>query len=330
MLNSELAKLFPRLIWLLRDFTLNLTENNQQQPSDPDEYMERALFQRENWDKNSSKSLVRRSFKEVFPMRNCFTLVRPVNDENQLRNIENIPFESLRIEFREELSKLLSFIKHKATTKMVEGHALNGKSFVEFIRQIAHSLNQDSFPEISTVADRVGVFERKRILNKLMRTYAKKTKSLYEALPQSETGLSEKLEIWKLEALAQAQSPWLKGSALKELYKNAMKAFLQFDKELYIKNVEKSTEQCDNLAKEVLLDFEKKVQALKKNLSEIEISIDDLNQGPLDNENDFIKSMTRKSLLNDVFPRSQSFSKRDTLNSKNENQGKIMVSLIII
>ena len=291
--------------------------------------MERALLHRDNWPKTSPKAQVRRTFKEVFPLRNCFTLVRPVHDEDQLRNIEKVPFESLRAEFREELCRLLSFVREKADVKRVEGTPLDGRSLVAFVRQIASSLNEDSFPEISSVADRVGQFERKRLLGRLVKVYAKKSRSLLEVLPQSEHVLSEKLEVWKLEALAQAQSPWLKGNALKTLYKRAMKAFLQLDKDLFIVNVEKSSEECDRLAAEIVKDFGEKVKVLKETLGDIQVGIDDLNRGPIYTETEEIRVMSRHSLLTDVFPRSHSLLRKDTLQNRPGQKGKRMVAICV-
>lgn len=44
---------------------------------------------------------IRESIKALFPNRDCFSLVRPHNDERQLAQLETLPPGQLRPEFRE-------------------------------------------------------------------------------------------------------------------------------------------------------------------------------------------------------------------------------------
>ena len=44
---------------------------------------------------------IRESIKALFPSRDCFSLVRPHNDERQLAQLEALPAGQLRPEFRE-------------------------------------------------------------------------------------------------------------------------------------------------------------------------------------------------------------------------------------
>jgi hypothetical protein len=43
---------------------------------------------------------IRESIKALFPDRDCFTLVRPVTDEEQLAELDSMPTASMRPEFR--------------------------------------------------------------------------------------------------------------------------------------------------------------------------------------------------------------------------------------
>lgn len=43
---------------------------------------------------------IRESIKSLFPDRDCFTLVRPVNDEEQLAALDSLPPSQMRPEFR--------------------------------------------------------------------------------------------------------------------------------------------------------------------------------------------------------------------------------------
>lgn len=43
---------------------------------------------------------MRSSVKALFPDRDCFGLVRPMSDEQQLAKMDTLPFTALRPEFR--------------------------------------------------------------------------------------------------------------------------------------------------------------------------------------------------------------------------------------
>lgn len=43
---------------------------------------------------------IRDSIKSLFPDRDCFTLVRPLNDEEQLARLDSLPPSEMRPEFK--------------------------------------------------------------------------------------------------------------------------------------------------------------------------------------------------------------------------------------
>ena len=47
-----------------------------------------------------------RRLQDLFRDRDCVTIVRPVADEGDLRNIQKLPYESLRPQFREQVRAL--------------------------------------------------------------------------------------------------------------------------------------------------------------------------------------------------------------------------------
>lgn len=76
---------FPSFLWLLRDFALRLVdkENN---PISAKEYLENALH---SASKDASKNEIRESILQVFTNRDCLTLPRPVEDEDDLQNLDS-------------------------------------------------------------------------------------------------------------------------------------------------------------------------------------------------------------------------------------------------
>jgi hypothetical protein len=77
-----------KLVWVLRDFALQLVNKNGNEMS-PNDYLEQCL---EEVPSSSfeirKKNEIRRAIKETFSKRRCFPLVRPTIREDELRNLE--------------------------------------------------------------------------------------------------------------------------------------------------------------------------------------------------------------------------------------------------
>ena len=288
---------FPHLIWLLRDFSLEFDSDSESTVTS-DDYMEKALLPRETWEENSMKRIIREKFKQVFPKRNCHTLVRPVNDEKKLRNIEDIEYEELRKEFRVELSRLLESIQGESQVKKVRGKALNGKTFSLFLRHIADCLNSDSFPGISTVDERLSKYERKQVVKKALYKFSNEVESISKEFPLSETVLGEKLEDIRLEIMTEMQTQWIVGKEWKTAVMEFKKKIIPLERELFEENLGKSREENTGLVSEVIEDFRIVVQEISKELESIEPKIEDLGYSVRDEDLGSILEHSRQSVVN--------------------------------
>ena len=97
--DSELAKYFPILFWVLRDFSLKL-EDEEGNPINSNQYLENSLTEQEGTsDIIIEKNLIRKKIKNYFIERYCFPLVRPVEEEKDLQNLMNLPDNKIRSEF---------------------------------------------------------------------------------------------------------------------------------------------------------------------------------------------------------------------------------------
>lgn len=265
-LNTEISKMFPHLIWLLRDFTLDIHgENNY---SSFDDYLEQALLQKDHWDKNSSQTLTRKVFKQVFTKRNCFTLVRPLHDEQQLRNIEQVPFESLRPEFTTKLHDIIDFIDRKTTIKTVKGNQLNGDEFCLFLKHIVASLNNDSFPRTFSIEERLLDLDKKKTMKNSVKQFKSELDVLMKELPVEEHTLSSRLENIKLTCLSQANTKWIKGNVWLKFTEEYLKKIKPMEDQLYDSNITLSKTHNKNTAENLLEDFQKNI--LNVNLTKLE------------------------------------------------------------
>ena len=78
---EEYQRIFPSFTWVVRDFSLQLSDENGTQIS-PKEYLESALKEAKGFsDSVESKNRIRRLLKTFFAERDCCTMVRPLSDE---------------------------------------------------------------------------------------------------------------------------------------------------------------------------------------------------------------------------------------------------------
>ena len=80
--EEEMAKYFPSLLWILRDFALKL-EDNEGNVITAKQYLENALMKQKGSSESiEEKNLVRKMIKTYFLERDCFPMVRPVENES--------------------------------------------------------------------------------------------------------------------------------------------------------------------------------------------------------------------------------------------------------
>lgn len=145
----------PVLLWLLRDFVLQL-ETQDGKDMSPDEYLEQQLHAMplpgEKADRSNAAREVRQSLLHFFPERSCVTLVTPIIDEAKLQKLEEVPYEQLRPEFRVQFEELRGHVIKLARNrpKAVGGTFLSCVSFVALLRRLVDALNSDMAISIKT------------------------------------------------------------------------------------------------------------------------------------------------------------------------------------
>lgn len=149
-----MATFFPDFLWVVRDFTLQLEEEGRKVT--PRDYLESALKpQPPMTEEVVQKNQIRSLLSTFFPARDCVTMVRPLNDENLLRNLINQPYESLRPEFREQLDVLKKKVNSALKPKKMMSKILNGPMLISLAQNYVAAFNSGSSPVIATVWDRV-------------------------------------------------------------------------------------------------------------------------------------------------------------------------------
>lgn len=85
----------PSLLWLLRDFSLELVDS-QGRKINPSQYLENCLL-----DESGSSVIrgIKRSILAYFKDRSCLTMVKPVDRDENLKSIDKLEIKELRGDF---------------------------------------------------------------------------------------------------------------------------------------------------------------------------------------------------------------------------------------
>jgi hypothetical protein len=142
---EELSNLFPSFLWVLRDFSLQLIDDNGENIS-PKEYLEKVLAGTKNI--SDPKNKIRKLIKAYFKDRDCYTMVRPLTNENKLQNLEDLPPEQLRPEFLEQIIELRKKVLNRVKVKTLNGKPLNGEMYLNLVKGLIGALNSGNVPNI--------------------------------------------------------------------------------------------------------------------------------------------------------------------------------------
>jgi hypothetical protein len=136
----------PALLWLLRDFVLELKDDAGSVIS-ADQYLETSLRAKplEGADAERSRAAreVRECLMRFFPERHCTTLVQPAIDEQKLQKLSELPYAELRFEFRRELEAMQNQIVDLARShpKLFAGQPVGGAALAMMLRKLVEGLN---------------------------------------------------------------------------------------------------------------------------------------------------------------------------------------------
>lgn len=148
---------FPSFLWVLRDFTLELVDPDTGDLLTPRDYLESCLQQQPGFSTDAqARNRVRRVLTSFFRQRECATLVRPVDDENDLSTVDTAPETSLRPLFRKQIHELRNHILHDLVkTKTVRGETVTGRVLAGLAQAYVNAINNNAVPSISNAWDAV-------------------------------------------------------------------------------------------------------------------------------------------------------------------------------
>ncbi|KAF6986294.1 hypothetical protein CFC21_004074 [Triticum aestivum] len=167
---SELGHFSPVFVWLLRDFYLDLSEDNRK--ITPRDYLELALRPVQSGGRDvSSKNAIRESIRALFPDRECFTLVRPVNNEKDLQRLDQLPMNTFRPEFTSGLDAFTKFVFDRTRPKQLGASTMTGPILAGLTQSFLDAINTGAVPTISSSWQSVEEAECRRAYDSAVDTY---------------------------------------------------------------------------------------------------------------------------------------------------------------
>ena len=153
--DKLITELSPKFIWIIRDFTLEKVHPETGEEISSKEYLELCLKNKRCGKNCNDNNVIRQNIIKFFPERDCVTLIRPVDSENDLRNLNNIPFNNLKPEFKMEFKMLKDKIYKEALPKKYNGKKLTGPTLATLIIEFVKVINSGKIPNINNTWDSV-------------------------------------------------------------------------------------------------------------------------------------------------------------------------------
>lgn len=152
--DELLTLLSPSFIWIIRDFSLEKIHPKTGEEISSKEYLELCLENKNN-KIGKDNNIIRQNIMKYFPERDCITLVRPLDNDEDIKNLKNYNFNDLKPEFKMEFKKLKDKVYKEAMPKKYNGKKLNGPDLARLIIEFVNVINSGKIPNINNAWDNV-------------------------------------------------------------------------------------------------------------------------------------------------------------------------------
>ena len=163
--NINISDLNPKFIWVLRDFTLEKVDPETGDEITSDEYLELCLRNKTSKN-NHQNNIIRENIIKYFKERECITLPRPLDKEENLQNLNNIPFCNLKSNFRTEFLILKKKVYETSKPKIFNGKKVTGPILADLLTIFVKAINSGIIPNIDSAWNNI-------VLNELETFYSK-------------------------------------------------------------------------------------------------------------------------------------------------------------
>ena len=200
--SDDYSKYFPSFLWVLRDFTLQLVDGDGESITAKG-YLEGALDMQKGFtDEVEQKNRIRRLIQTFFKERDCYTMVRPLTNEEQLQSLERKDLKELRPEFIEQVMDLRKRIFKNAKVKVLNGKQLTGDMLSGLLRNYVSAINEGAVPNIENAWTYICKSHCQKLFDACFRQYDDKfSEKLNDSFPTSVENLETIHALLKHEVL---------------------------------------------------------------------------------------------------------------------------------
>lgn len=193
--RDAIASITPKFLWLLKDFTLELIDE-QGRKITANDYLEDSLDPSKVEERGGSSAIkIREAIVKLFRQRECMVFVRPVESESQLQSLNSLKLKNMRPEFVTQFKALKEKLFTECTPKMVKNKPINGRMVATLLDQYVRAINKGAVPNISTAWENVIDNEIRRGYEAASKLYREKTEKILASkeLPMEQDRLLEQL-----------------------------------------------------------------------------------------------------------------------------------------
>jgi len=150
--ENEFDNYFPKFIWAVRDFQLELELDGR--PCTADEYMENALVIKKGVSRTVSDcNLPRQSLKRHFPTRKCFVFPQPLEDMKDIPKLDSLPTSDLTKDFLAATKTILEYLEANSHPKFIRGAAVTGRGLAILADTYVKAIQDGAIPCIENAVD---------------------------------------------------------------------------------------------------------------------------------------------------------------------------------
>ena len=146
----------PSLFWVVRDFNLDIERLDENEPDmgeqskhSDDLYLEEALSSDAVLGmKKNAKAMLRKQLCKTFPNRACHTMIRPVDAESDLKQLQDLPDSRLRPVFVDQMRHLRRRLVQTLRPKHVAGQMVTGPMFLGLLEEYTRAVSSGAVPQV--------------------------------------------------------------------------------------------------------------------------------------------------------------------------------------
>lgn len=177
-------------------------------------------------------------------------------DEDELQNLDKIPYSNLREKFRTEVEALTSKIFARTKPKLVFGEPISGAAYINLVQCYIDAINHGAVPTIRSAWENVSELENKKAVELAVEEYKKYFQEKIEpGFPMESEELNNKNQVAAEVAREQFRLTAL-GETKQEFFEQLQKQLHDEFTKYSLKNDAASEQQCKSLLLQMFTDID--------------------------------------------------------------------------